>query len=986
MADEMRVRLSADGIKEVIDSLKKVQSEVRKTGEEGKSAGDALGALGTLFAAKELAGFARNALVAADQLDKMSIKTGVAVENLSVFVAMGATADATLEDIQGGFNKLAKSLDALQSGDATATDYFKRIGLSAKDLKGLSLDQAMVKIAEAMGGFKDGAGKAAVAMGIFGKSGAGLLPLLNDLANGGFKNAKAKITDLGQVISGDTARKAAEFNDSMVSMGKTMEAALAQTAADLVPALTNRFGGLSEVIAQVPGPVKTAALSFGLLGSASTATVAALRVVGPAIMTTLTSPVGIAVVAISALVAGFLAWQAAMEKARQEALKDADATRSKVEQGNALVAQYEAEAKALADGNISKKERSQHEIKLKEIREKLLALDPAYQASLEAEKNGLLAGAAAVRAKVNADKAELDIKREKAKASLAEAAAQLSLIEATQGQPQLALGVAAEPDVALATADTDLKKARLVLSQAQELVNRYEGITPSSQETTPKKDLGGGENAAGKSAADALAKARLEAQTAAAKREAELQAAALKSYTETTEAWYKSGLIDLQTYLAARKTAIVQANQVELASLDQQIAATSKASAAEKDPAKKLSDETKLADLKNQRLLKEKEGVEQLTALEREALTLREQAATESLKLAAELEEAEGTTGQATLRMLESEYDARIKTASVNDKLTLQELKRLAVLKQQVQAIQQRLDKAGSDRDTALETIDTRVGAGTTGYLEGQQQKLQVYTQWLEKAKQAQSELLLKAGESTGADQAGILAEADSLQAKIQAMETSLAMLRSEWAQVGAAGMQALGSGLADALTSIATGAESISDAFRSMAQSVLQSIAQVIVKLMLLQAAEAALGGNAAGSWQATALSMFSKGVVGAATGGEIHGPGTGTSDSILLRLSDGEFVQRAAAVRYYGPQFMHALNGLRIPRGVLPGFASGGQVGAATPSTPMMKGDFSHRLAIEPPEGWVVRQLEGPAGARLILKHTATNPKAMRRALGGK
>ena len=43
----------------------------------------------------------------------------------------------------------------------------------------------------------------------------------------------------------------------------------------------------------------------------------------------------------------------------------------------------------------------------------------------------------------------------------------------------------------------------------------------------------------------------------------------------------------------------------------------------------------------------------------------------------------------------------------------------------------------------------------------------------------------------------------------------------------------------------------------------------------------------------------------VGIATmmhGGEVHGPGTGTSDSVPARLSDGEFVMTAAAVRGAG------------------------------------------------------------------------------------
>ena len=63
---------------------------------------------------------------------------------------------------------------------------------------------------------------------------------------------------------------------------------------------------------------------------------------------------------------------------------------------------------------------------------------------------------------------------------------------------------------------------------------------------------------------------------------------------------------------------------------------------------------------------------------------------------------------------------------------------------------------------------------------------------------------------------------------------------------------------------------------------------------------------------------------VPGFAGGGQIVGPGTGTSDSILARLSNGEFVMQAAAVRHYGPDLLEKLNARRLPR-----FATGGAVG---------------------------------------------------------
>ncbi len=66
-------------------------------------------------------------------------------------------------------------------------------------------------------------------------------------------------------------------------------------------------------------------------------------------------------------------------------------------------------------------------------------------------------------------------------------------------------------------------------------------------------------------------------------------------------------------------------------------------------------------------------------------------------------------------------------------------------------------------------------------------------------------------------------------------------------------------------------------------------------------------------------------------ADGGLLVGPGTGTSDSILLRGSNGEYVVNAAAVSHYGVDTLNRLNSRRLPK-----YADGGLIGRATPSLP--------------------------------------------------
>lgn len=94
-------------------------------------------------------------------------------------------------------------------------------------------------------------------------------------------------------------------------------------------------------------------------------------------------------------------------------------------------------------------------------------------------------------------------------------------------------------------------------------------------------------------------------------------------------------------------------------------------------------------------------------------------------------------------------------------------------------------------------------------------------------------------------------------------------------------------------------------------------------------------LAGYLGGSSTSTTNTSPSPDVPAHATGGMIRGPGNGTSDSILGRLSNGEYVVRSAAVAHWGENFMHAINNMSLP-----GFATGGPVVAGVRSSSGSRG----------------------------------------------
>lgn len=105
-----------------------------------------------------------------------------------------------------------------------------------------------------------------------------------------------------------------------------------------------------------------------------------------------------------------------------------------------------------------------------------------------------------------------------------------------------------------------------------------------------------------------------------------------------------------------------------------------------------------------------------------------------------------------------------------------------------------------------------------------------------------------------------------------------------------------------------------------------------ILGNLVSFQAAQAAAAVATAAT---TIFKVISAGSGPHAEGGPIHGPGTGTSDSILARLSNGEFVLREWATRRIGLPVLEYMNRMGVvPDG--PRFALGGAVGMVADINP--------------------------------------------------
>lgn len=191
------------------------------------------------FAVDRLIEFGRHAIETADQVGKMAQKVGISTESLSALSVQAGLSDVGIESLQGGLTKLAKNSAAAATGNKDLASAFQKMGLDIKDSSGhlKNTDTLLGEVAAKFAGYEDSAEKTALAQKLFGKSGAELIPLLNELGTRGFAAVREEAEKYGAVISGDAAKAAETFNDNLTRLKLEAQGFANAVTQALLPAL-----------------------------------------------------------------------------------------------------------------------------------------------------------------------------------------------------------------------------------------------------------------------------------------------------------------------------------------------------------------------------------------------------------------------------------------------------------------------------------------------------------------------------------------------------------------------------------------------------------------------------------------------------------------------------------------------------------------------------------------------------------------------------
>jgi hypothetical protein len=175
---------------------------------------------------------------------------------------------------------LSQQMEELGLSGKGASKAFNELGINVKNADGTmrSADDVMLDIATRFKDMEDGPNKVALAMKLFGKSGAELIPMLNQ---GGDAIDKMKVK-MNQAF----AEKADEYSDKLITLGGKVGGLARGITVALLPALDALTSALTvgvDLFAKLPQPVQAIIGGFALLATGAAALAVPLALIAPAV-------------------------------------------------------------------------------------------------------------------------------------------------------------------------------------------------------------------------------------------------------------------------------------------------------------------------------------------------------------------------------------------------------------------------------------------------------------------------------------------------------------------------------------------------------------------------------------------------------------------------------------------------------------------------------------------------------------------------------
>jgi len=234
----------AEFVRDMGKAAHEAEINMRKIRRELSDVAEGLVQMG-LIATTSFAVVTKLAINHAEEMRKMSESTGIGVEALSELAYAARLSNVDSQALGVALGRLSKGILEAASDTGEARAAFTALGLSVKDNSGNMKNANVVfrEIADKFAGMQDGAGKAGLAMAIFGRGGAALIPVLNQ-GSAGLAELGAEAKALGITLTDEASRAAEVFNDNLTKIKNSAEALSLSIAGPLIEKinqLTNQF-------------------------------------------------------------------------------------------------------------------------------------------------------------------------------------------------------------------------------------------------------------------------------------------------------------------------------------------------------------------------------------------------------------------------------------------------------------------------------------------------------------------------------------------------------------------------------------------------------------------------------------------------------------------------------------------------------------------------------------------------------------------------
>ena len=222
------------------DDLRALQDQGAKTEQSMQALADGAKIAGAAIAAAATAAVAMVAASAqaADAVGEAAAAAGTSAEEFSR-LQYAMQFDGAPEQLGQSMLFLNKAVADAATGAGKNAEMFAAMGIAIANQDGTlrSSHDIMLSVADRFAGMEDGAQKAALATEIFGKSGADMIPFLNNGAEG-IRELEAEADRLGITISGNTAAAAGHLTDQFGRMQAAGAGLSNMVMASMLPGLT----------------------------------------------------------------------------------------------------------------------------------------------------------------------------------------------------------------------------------------------------------------------------------------------------------------------------------------------------------------------------------------------------------------------------------------------------------------------------------------------------------------------------------------------------------------------------------------------------------------------------------------------------------------------------------------------------------------------------------------------------------------------------